>query len=84
MTVVANQLESQESEGCLPKGISTIHLDVEIINQEGPSYVVLNGMEKGLGVWRSCCIPLTKHLVEKVESVDSPMRTALGMYFVNN
>ena len=54
-----------------------IHLDVVIIDRGGPSCVVLNEMEKDLGVLQSCCILLKGHLAMKVEFVDSPMRMAL-------
>ena len=60
-----------------------IRLDVVIINQEGPSCVVLSEMEKGLGVLQSCCIPLTRHLTMKVEFVDNPKGMALRIYFVS-
>ena len=61
-----------------------IRLDVVIINREGPSCAVLSEMEKDQAVLRSCCIPLTRHLVMRVGFVDSPMRMALCIsYFVN-
>jgi len=59
-----------------------IHLDVVIINREGPSYVVPSEMGKGLEVLRSCCTPLTRHLAKKVEFVDSPKGKALEIYLV--
>ena len=70
---------NEGSEGYFPKpkGINMIRLDVVIINQEGPSCVVLSEMEKGQAVLRSYCIPLTRHLAMRVGFVDNPMRMAL-------
>lgn len=81
MVVDFDQSAIGGSEDCLPKskGISRIRLDVVIITQEDPSYVVLSKMGKGLEVLQSCCISLTRHLAMKVEFVYSPMRMALGM-----